>query len=687
MKLSTKLFAMTLIPLLSSMLLTCIIVSLVMHGDITRQVDQVRSIEEQSVVNGVQGRVETAWSIIEDCFNRGVSQEECKKYLTAIRFGDNNYLWVHRMDPTLENSAFIVVHPDSSFVNREQTDIIDLDRLDRVYYRGRVYEKNDPEVSHLRPIDIFREFNAICLQQGEGSLWYYWPKVVQGEKGDIGYYKISYVKLFKPWNWVVGAGEYADHIDNLVIRRENEIRQAQKMIYLTIFGIFVGVALFFGVVASAISKKVADRLDQTHQKMLDSRQQLKVSEKRLLDIAFCSADFIWEVDKDGIYCFVAGHTENNLGYAPAELVGKTPLTFMVEEERADVERYYRKLARGSQPVIDHKVSCVGKNGNRVIFLRNASPIMDAEGRVTGYRGVDRDITDRIQEEEKRILLERELSISQKLEAVGTLAAGIAHEINTPIQFIGDNTTFLSESMKDLFDGLRCLKEMVLQMDDEDDTIKKAIAEIEEEYDFEFLEAEIPQALNQSREGVERVTTIVRTMKDFSHMGTGSFAEEDINKAIETTITISRNEWKYVAEMKTDLDPALPFVTCYIGDIKQVILNLILNAAHTIQDALALRSEPMGCITIRTHANETDAVIEISDTGMGIDHGDRDRVFEHFFTTKEVGKGTGQGLSMAYQTIVEKHKGQIEFTTESAKGTTFIIRLPLIQPEPRTIPMG
>jgi PAS domain S-box-containing protein len=497
-----------------------------------------------------------------------------------------------------------------------------------------------------------------------------------GKTGEIGYHKISYVRLFKPWNWVVGAGQYADHIDTLVSRQKQQIHQAGKKIYMTLAVVFAAIVLFFGVLVSNVAKRVGDRLDRSKQTLLDSKEKLRRSEKRLLDIAFCSADFIWEVDRDGNYCFVAGNTDRILGYAPVELVGKNLYTFMVEQDRAEAEGDYLKLAGENTPIIDHKVRCRCKTGEILFFLRNASPMVDGTGRLMGYRGVDRDITDSIREEEKRTILEKELQVSQKLEAVGTLAAGIAHEINTPIQFIGDNITFLYDSMKDLFKGFHCLKEMVSGLDDGTGTLKKRIHGIEEACDLEFLETEIPQALDQSREGVERVSAIVRTMKDFSHMGCGDLAVEDLNKAIETTITISQNEWKYVAEMKTDLDSALPPVSCFIGDIKQVILNLILNAAHTIQDALTARNEALGCITIRTYVHGSSAVIEIADTGMGIDDKNRDRVFEHFFTTKDVGRGTGQGLPMAYHTIVEKHKGEIGFTTEMGKGTTFCVKIPI-----------
>jgi len=281
-------------------------------------------------------------------------------------------------------------------------------------------------------------------------------------------------------------------------------------------------------------------------------------------------------------------------------------------------------------------------------------------------------------ENEKNTLQKELTQAQKLESIGTLAAGVAHEINTPIQFIANNTGFIKKAVSKLLELINEYRGLLSRCDSGENT-NQAIEEsqrLEKKAKFYFFEAEIPRALSQSEEGLERVTNIVKAMKDFSHMGSEEMSLEDINKAIESTITISRNEWKYVAEIKTELDLALPMVKCSIGDIKQVILNLIVNAAHTIKDALENSEDKLGTITIRTYKEDSSVFILVSDTGTGIPEGAQAKVFDHFFTTKEVGKGTGQGLSMAYQTIVEKHKGNLSFETENGKGTTFIIQLPI-----------
>lgn len=287
------------------------------------------------------------------------------------------------------------------------------------------------------------------------------------------------------------------------------------------------------------------------------------------------------------------------------------------------------------------------------------------------QSVIRDVT-----EQKQV--ETQLLHSQKLESIGQLAAGIAHEINTPMQYIGDNTRFFKESFSDL-QRMLVLYEQLLQLVKQDSTALNCVEEIEalkQEIDLDYLLEEIPFALDQSLEGIERINTIVRSMKEFSHPPIEEKVNIDINKAIETTITIARNEWKYCAEMITDFDEAMPPVPGYPGDLNQVILNIIVNAAHAIKEVIGENSREKGTITISTRHDDQWAEIRIQDTGTGIKEDYRARIFDPFFTTKEVGKGTGQGLAIAHSIINEKHGGEITFETEVGKGTCFIIKLPL-----------
>jgi signal transduction histidine kinase len=208
-----------------------------------------------------------------------------------------------------------------------------------------------------------------------------------------------------------------------------------------------------------------------------------------------------------------------------------------------------------------------------------------------------------------------------------------------------------------------------------DDLKREMAAVAEEADLEYLREEIPKAIQQSLEGVERVSKIVGAMKEFSHPGTTEKVAIDINRSIESTITVARNEWKYVAELVTDFDLSMQLIPCLPGEFNQVILNMIINAAHAIAAIEDNQSGKKGTITVSTRDQGKYAEIRISDTGTGIPESIRPRIFDPFFTTKEVGKGTGQGLAIAHSVIVDKHGGTIRFESEMGKGTTFVITLP------------
>jgi signal transduction histidine kinase len=270
---------------------------------------------------------------------------------------------------------------------------------------------------------------------------------------------------------------------------------------------------------------------------------------------------------------------------------------------------------------------------------------------------------------ERERMEAELRLSQRLEAVGHLAAGVAHEINTPMQFIGDSVRFVSAS----FDGLRELgreyKEIGLGLAGDDDAIRERFADAERRADLAYLEERLPAAFSRTLDGVERVATIVTAMKDFSRPNQVEQTPADLNAAIASSLVVSQNEHKYVADVETEFGE-LPPVLCNISELNQVFLNLIVNAAHAIGADAAER----GSIRITTGRENGHALITVSDSGPGIPDEIRERIFDPFFTTKDVGKGTGQGLAIA-STIVDRHGGSL--TLESTRPTTFAIRLPIV----------
>jgi signal transduction histidine kinase len=275
-------------------------------------------------------------------------------------------------------------------------------------------------------------------------------------------------------------------------------------------------------------------------------------------------------------------------------------------------------------------------------------------------------------------MEIQLRHAQKMESIGQLAAGIAHEINTPTQFIGDNTRFLRDAFTDLQKLLETYVRWMAAA--QTGSVPPALlAEVEsarETADVDYLSEEIPKALGQSLDGIERVTKIVRAMKEFSHPGTAEKTALDLNRAIESTLTVCCSEWKYVANLVTNFDTSLPPVPVLPGEFNQVVLNIIVNATHAIADVVGDGRNGKGTLIVSTRRDGEWVEVRLGDTGTGIPESARAKVFDPFFTTKGVGKGTGQGLAIAHNVIVEKHGGTIHFETETGKGTTFIIRLPL-----------
>lgn len=289
----------------------------------------------------------------------------------------------------------------------------------------------------------------------------------------------------------------------------------------------------------------------------------------------------------------------------------------------------------------------------------------------------RDISHRKEAEKEKAKLQLELSQAQKLESLGTLASGIAHEINTPVQYVSDNGHFLKDAFTDLITVLDAQKAL-LEAAEAGGVLAEqvgAVKKSEEEADISFLREEVPGSIEQTLDGVSRISKIVTAIKEFSHPGAAEKSLIDINKAIETTLTVARNEWKYIAEVETDFDENLPQVPCLPGEFNQVILNMVINAAHAIE---SVKNDDLGKITVKTHQVDGKAEIRITDTGCGISEENKKQIFDPFFTTKGVGKGTGQGLSIAYASITQKHGGTITVESTVGTGTTFIIQIPFAE---------
>jgi signal transduction histidine kinase len=365
------------------------------------------------------------------------------------------------------------------------------------------------------------------------------------------------------------------------------------------------------------------------------------------------------------FTYIGPQAEDLLGFPEARWRDAGFLdTLLPREREADARRQLDESMPGSFEMLCSMVTA----DDRVVELR-WTVSCEIRDDMRFLRGLMIDVT-----EARRLV--REMAQGQKLESVGRIAAGVAHEINTSVQFISDSVRFVRHALKDVPHALAAYRGLTAGVLSGRDVIEaaKAAAETDEAADVDYFLKNAPEALDRALEGIGRVGSIVRSMTEFAHPDSRTMADVDINRALKTTLNMARNEYKGVADVETDFGE-IPAVHCHAGDVNQVVLNLLLNAAHAIGDVVAGTSDK-GRITVRTRAIGDYVEISISDTGDGIPESVRGRIFEPFVTTKEVGRGTGQGLALSRGLVVEKLKGSLHFETETGKGTTFFIRLPV-----------
>jgi len=399
----------------------------------------------------------------------------------------------------------------------------------------------------------------------------------------------------------------------------------------------------------------------------EAEEILRASEERYRELFENASDIVYTTGLDTRLTSLNRVGQQVLGYSAEEATHLDLQQLVAPKHQEVIQRSREQLSAGATD-LTLEVEVTTKDG-RPMTLEVKPRFIYRSGKPVGVQGIGRDITG-------RDAAELELRHAQKLESVGRLASGIAHEINTPIQFVGDNTRFLQDS----FSGLQALltKYQELHNAAESGALNpKLLDEVrgaEEASDSSYLLEEIPKALSQTLDGVTRVATIVRAMKEFAHPESKEMAAADLNRALLSTLTVARNELKYVADVETEFGD-LPLVVCNVGDLNQVFLNLLVNAAHAISESVK-GTGLKGKIRVVTSAEGSTILITISDTGCGIPEANRTRVFDPFFTTKEVGRGTGQGLAIARSVVVDRHKGGLTFESEVGKGTTFYIRLPV-----------
>jgi PAS domain S-box-containing protein len=410
--------------------------------------------------------------------------------------------------------------------------------------------------------------------------------------------------------------------------------------------------------------------------------QMVAEQEKFRTIFEHSPDGIFQISAEGRFLTANPALAAIYGYAsPRELMEQlTDLQTQLYVDPNRAAEFHERIGR-ERIVREFESEIQCKSGARKWISETACKVTKLDGSLLYYQGFVVDITVQKNAQKERSLMEADLRQAQKLESVGQLAAGIAHEINTPIQYIGDNIRFIDESFAGVNGLLRQYGTLAAAIESNTVTpeILAAMESTGKNLDIDYLCKEIPLAVQQSLEGVNRVAGIVRAMKEFSHPGGKEKVAVDLNHAIETTLTVARSEYKYVADVVTDFAPDLPQVHCHPGEFNQVILNLVVNAAHAIGDVVKMVEGTKGIIKITTRTTGSWVEIRIADTGGGIPEKIRDRIFDPFFTTKEVGKGTGQGLAIARATIVNKHGGQLDFESTVGEGTAFIIRLPVRPP--------
>lgn len=405
------------------------------------------------------------------------------------------------------------------------------------------------------------------------------------------------------------------------------------------------------------------------QQVAERTDELRATGDRYRTLIENTSALPWEIEGDSCrIIYVAPQMTAIFGVAQERLAPRQVfLEVLHAEDRRAFMDFVRRAARGAAGETHHIDSRVLGTDGRVMHVRSYVSEQSGWESTGTIFGMSLDIT-----RQKR--LELDLSQAQKLESIGQLAAGIAHEINTPTQFIGDNIRFLDESVGEILavvGRLAAYRAMTGEAPVPASEISALLADV----DVSYLSEELPKAIAQSLEGVQRISKIVGAMKEFSHPAVDR-TPLDLNRAISSTITVASNEWKYVADVVADFDPGLPQVPVMPGAFNQVILNILVNAAHAIGSLEQHSPTAKGTITVSTRKVADFAEIRVRDTGGGIPDNIRDRIFDPFFTTKPVGKGTGQGLAIAHDVVVKKHQGSLSVDSQPGIGTTFIIRLPL-----------
>jgi len=533
--------------------------------------------------------------------------------IRAMRYDEKGYFWLNDLSKPFPK---MIMHPTVSSLDGQ---LLDGEQFNfatgvRVGAEGAFTPTDGKK-------NIFVAFAEVLEQGGAGYVTYTWPKPKAGAGATEEYYpKLSYVKKFEPWGWVIGTGIYIDDVDAAVRRQAG--RNAQM-----VAGVGILLLLFASVMARSITQPLRRTVMTMH--------------------AIGKAD-------DGL----AQRLPVEGGSEIAELaLGFNEMLGRIETRDAELAR--------------HRESLEDEVARRTLELREANVQLAAEQKEI------KALLDRMAEAQSQLMQ------SEKLAAIGQLAAGVAHEINNPIGFVRSNLGALDDYANNLLELIAAYEQVEAARErmgeaagEAPDGLLARVRQMKAEMDLPFIKNDLPSLIAESNQGIARVAEIVRNLKDFSHVDRDeSWALEDLHKGLDSTIDVVRNELKDKCELRKEYGD-LPPVECLPFQLNQVFLNLLLNAAHAI--------ETSGIVTLRSGVQGDQVWLEVSDTGKGIAPEHLKRIFDPFFTTKAVGKGTGLGLSVSYS-IVKKHHGRIEVESALDAGTTFRVWLPVRQPKGDAVP--
>ena len=446
LRLSLKLILVALAPLLTGMGALYLILSTFIQQETSDRLAGLRAKLERGIIQELRGRIESAHSIIAHGAANGQTQEECQAAIGAIRFGDENYIWVHQLDCEDPHSAIMLVHAADHLVGQDLSGSVDMDQLAQLYHEGQIYPKDAPEVSHIEGTELFEAFNRVCLREGAGVIRYYWPKIRDGYASDTGYLKMSYVKYFPAWDWVLGAGAYADHIDALVESEAAAIRENFASIYRLLILVFVGIGLTLGVISLLVSRGIAhgiardkDALLRSNTLLEDENERRKRIEADLLRIRQAidsSGDAISISDARGNHFYQNQTFTELFGWTATEVNAQGPQILYADEKVA--REVFVTIMNGES--WNGELEIITKAGRHTPVALRANAVKDENGEIIGLIGTHTDITERrLFECAMQSAIE---SAEDANQAKSEFLANMSHEIRTPMNGVVGMTGLL-----------------------------------------------------------------------------------------------------------------------------------------------------------------------------------------------------------------------------------------------------